>query len=450
MRLNKNHPFLLFLLSMLIGFGSACKQDSEPVGGKQMKILVGISPFLPEKEREEVFGQLMLLVLDKMPLNASLVVYDAFHIQTISTFDIPNRNAFRSTRTRLNQFKKSIQLLRFFLQPPSSETEGREIHQQGAIRFPQWSDFIGKNQILGNVDTRLVVLGNPLYIDVREPAYSMHADYFPSDGHIHLSARESVYGTIGKEKQLLNIPVHWGYLQEPWINPAHEEAVSRFWKLYTQNQGGHLETFCLDLQTVFERLMIHNRDTNAFEESNITPLHTRVEMIRIQRQIGSTDWITSNLTRNGNTKPPTLLEGPIKIGIRWRGEMDLDLYAKSDAEAETLFFEHPESQEGYYYKDHRQSPDREFEFIEYHQPIQLNRIKVWVNFFEGQTVEPPEFEARIEFDRQIYSRMISIPSLKGNQGQTGSDHEDCWVEVNLIQLMGIPASPSLILQERGE
>ena len=449
MRLKKNHPFLLFLLSILIGFGSACKQDSEPVSEKPLKIIVGISPFLPESDREEVFRQLMSLVLDKMPLNASLMVYDAFHIQTISTFDIPERKAFRSTRTRLNQFKRSIQSLQVFLQSPSSESENQGVHQQGAIRFPQWSDFIGKNQIQGNIDTRLVVLGNPLYVDEREPAYSMREDYFPSDGHINVSSRESVYGTIGKEQQLSEIPIHWGYLQEPWINPAHEEAVSRFWKLYTQNQGGHLETFCPDLPTVFERLMIHSRGTHATEDNKITPLHTRVEMIRIQRQIGSTDWITSDLTRNSKTKPPTLLEGPIKIGIRWHREMDLDLYAKSHPEAETLFFEHPESQEGFYYKDHRQSPDREFEFIEYHQPIRLDLIKVWVNFFEGQTEEAPEFEARIEFDRQIYSKMISIPSLQGNQGQTGSGHANCWVEVNLMELMGISTSPSIILSERG-
>ena len=57
--------------------------------------------------------------------------------------------------------------------------------------------------------------------------------------------------------------------------------------------------------------------------------------------------------------------------------------------------------------------------FEHHQPIRLDHIKVWVNFFEKQT------EAHIQFDRQIYSKMISISSLQGNQGQTGSGHADC-------------------------
>lgn len=432
-----NHRYLLGLLSLLICFGSACQRDIESTENKPMKIIVGISPFLPASDKEEVFQQLMSLVLDEMPLNASLIVYDAFHIQTISTFDIPERKAFRSTRTRLNQFKRSIQSLRTFLQSSPPEIEASEMTHMAAIRFPQWSDFIGKNQIQENLDTRLVVLGNPLYLDDREPEYSMREDYFPSDGHLNLTTQESVYGTNGKEHQLNNVPIHWGFVQAPWINPAHEEAVSRFWKLYTQNQGGRLETFCLDLPTVFERLMDQSIPAETSEDLPIKPLHTRVEMIRIQRMIGSTDWITSNLTKNSSFQPPTMLEGPIKVGIRWHGAMDLDLYARSAPEADTLFFENTECPEGIYFKDHRQSPDREFEFIEYHKPIQLNRIKVWVNFFEGRLESPPEFEARIEFDRQIYSKILTIPSRTGNQGQTGPDHRDNWVEIDLVELMGL-------------
>ena len=442
-----NHRIFATLLTVLLCIGTACQKNTQPAPDKPLKIIVGISPFLPEREREEVFRKLMSLVLEQMPLNASLLIYDAYHIQTISTFDIPSRRAFRSTRTRLNQFKHPIQTLRRFLQNTPLDSSEQEKSQTGAIRFPQWADFIGKNQGHTPLDTRLVVLGNPLYVDEREPGYSMREDYFPSDGHLYLSTQESVYGTLGKEGHLSDIPIHWGYLQEPWVNPAHEEAVSRFWKLYTQNQGGRLETFCLDLPTVFERLLDQGQDEPSTEAQKFKPLHTRVEMIRIQRNIGSTDWITSDLTQSNRPQPPAMLEGPVKVGIRWSGRMDLDLYAKSHPNAETLFFEHTETPEGLYYKDHRQSTDREFEFIEYHRPIRLDRMKVWVNFFEGQMQASPEFEARIEFDRQIYSKILTIPSVTGNQGQTGPDHQDCWVEINLLELLGIPVEPTFSLQQ---
>ena len=50
------------------------------------------------------------------------------------------------------------------------------------------------------------------------------------------------------------------------------------------------------------------------------------------------------------------MEGPLKIGIRWKQNIDLDLYAAPRPGAETLFFQHPRSPEGYYFKDHRSSP----------------------------------------------------------------------------------------------
>ena len=64
----------------------------------------------------------------------------------------------------------------------------------------------------------------------------------------------------------------------------------------------------------------------------------------------------------------------MKIGIRWRGDIDLDLYAAANPEAETLFFQHTRSPEGYYFKDHRSSPDREYD---------IYRIRITCRCLEG-------------------------------------------------------------------
>jgi hypothetical protein len=49
---------------------------------------------------------------------------------------------------------------------------------------------------------------------------------------------------------------------------------------------------------------------------------------------------------NATPPPPSQMVGPLKIGIRWKENIDLDLYATPRRDAETLFFQHPRSPEG--------------------------------------------------------------------------------------------------------
>ena len=73
------------------------------------------------------------------------------------------------------------------------------------------------------------------------------------------------------------------------------------------------------------------------------------------------------------------------------------LYATPRRDAETLFFQHLRSPEGYYYKDHRSSPGREYEFIEFESPVDIREVEASVNFYKGDCPEGPRGEVRIEF-----------------------------------------------------
>jgi hypothetical protein len=129
--------------------------------------------------------------------------------------------------------------------------------------------------------------------------------------------------------------------------------------------------------------------------------------------------------------------GPMKIGIRWKDNIDLDLYAAPRRDAETLFFQHTRSPEGYYYKDHRSSPGREYEFIEFESPVDVREVRASVNFYRGSLDDGPRGEVRVEFDGKIYSAPFSIRASEGNRGRSGHSQGDFWTKIPIQEMLKI-------------
>jgi len=149
------------------------------------------------------------------------------------------------------------------------------------------------------------------------------------------------------------------------------------------------------------------------------------------------DWITRDALPETAPRPPTLMVGPVKIGIRWKPDIDLDLYATPRSGGETLFFQHPHSAEGSYYKDHRTSPGREYEFIEFNVPVDIRQVEAFVNFYKGSCPAGPRGEVRIEFDGRIYSAPFFIPAATGNRGRTGNDQQAFWFRIPVQEVLRI-------------
>jgi hypothetical protein len=125
----------------------------------------------------------------------------------------------------------------------------------------------------------------------------------------------------------------------------------------------------------------------------------------------------------------------MKIGIRWRENLDLDLYASPHPGAETLFFQHTRSPEGCYYKDHRSSPGREYEFIEFEVPVAVREVEAFVNFYKGTCPGGPAGEVRVEFGNRIYSAPFSIRAAEGNLGRSGPGQADCWCRIPIPEVL---------------
>src|SRR5437667_5469451 len=98
------------------------------------------------------------------------------------------------------------------------------------------------------------------------------------------------------------------------------------------------------------------------------------------------------------------------------------------------------SPEGYYYKDHRSSPGREYEFIEFESPVDIREVEASVNFYKGDCPGGPRGEVRIEFDGRIYGATFSIPSSEGNQGRSGRSQQDFWTRIPVKEILKITAA----------
>ncbi|HEY3857014.1 MAG TPA: hypothetical protein VGO67_21735 [Verrucomicrobiae bacterium] len=400
--------------------------------------IVGISPYLQPSAKDTVFQGIVRLIVEGLPLNSKLEVYDAYNLKSITRLSVPGAKVFNSPKTRANQFASPIGEIREFLARDNAKGSGDKPMLDGSIRLPQFCDFLAQDRPSQDGEARLplLLIGSPLYQDAREPAFSMTDGYFPSDGHLRASREESVFGLSSGNGAAPRLQVDWAYFGEPWLSDLHREKVTRFWALYLERRDGRLASFSSDLATAMNAFNSGTPGAPAASNGWVADAsQTKPEMVRATRNVELVDWLTGDA--QGTTTPPSRMTGPMKIGIRWKADIDLDLYATPRKDAETLFFEHTKSPEGYYFKDHRFSPGREYEYIEFESPVDIREVKSFVNFYGGSCPGGPRGEVRIEFLNHIYSGSFAIESSDGNQGRAGKAQKRCWTEIPIREILRI-------------
>ena len=273
----------------------------------------------------------------------------------------------------------------------------------------------------------------------------MSEGYFPTDGHLLASRQQTVYGLKERMHLTPGLVVQFGYFGDPWISELHRERIQRFWGLYFQLLGGAMGSFTPDLATVFKAVHAASMDPHPIVYA-LDHEPKRIAMLRLTRNLSASDWITRDTIPSPSSEPPRSLIGPIKIGIRWRGEIDLDLYAAPRRGGEVLFFDHPRSPEGYFYKDHRASPDRDYEYIEFETAVDVRELDAAVNFYAGSAATPVTGEARVEFGGRIYAGTFQIAAQHGNEGRSGPSQKDYWAPIDLRRLLKLEEPPALRAQ----
>jgi hypothetical protein len=405
------------------------------------RFIIGISPFLDQSVKDEVYRGIIRLVVEDLPLNSALTIYDAFELKTIAQFSLPEARAFNSPKTRANQFAPAIRDLKLFLAEERHKPTNAHSSFEAAIRLPQFLDFVA-GITATNSKPSILLIGSPLYQDAKEPAFSMVDGYFPSDGHLQASREQSVYGFSGDNTVFPPLIVHWIYFGDPWLNDLHKEKVTRFWTLYLERRGAQLAAFTGDLPIALQSF--RQPGTAGVTSPNHWTVDTaqkKIEMLRVSRGVTIADWLTRDTLPAGAQAPPSIMVGPMKIGIRWKETIDLDLYATPRPGAETLYFEHVRSPEGYYYKDHRSSPGREYEFIEFESAVDVREVEAYVNFYKGACPGGARGEVRIEFAGRIYSHPFFIPADQGNLGRSGRSQEEFWTPIPIQKVLNIVQQP---------
>ena len=450
----KLHLLLPILLAWPIGLRASDPEAPAVANGSaspppaKLQVLFAISPFLETPRKDPVFREIVRFLLEGAPTGSTLAFFDGYNIKTIAELEIPRLEAFSSPKTRTTQFRQPIQDLRRFLatdHPKPESAKGVELTD--ALRLPQFLEFVSRNLSAPGRSTLVMALGSPLHVDAKEPGFSMVRGYFPSDGHLLADSSGSIYGLAGREHALASITVHRAYLSDPWASELHREKITRFWTLFIQRQGGRLGAFTGDLPTAFAALKSHAATDSipglAQVLPPLDPSQTKVEMLRITRDTTASDWISRDVVLHPAKQPPSTTVGPMKIGIRWKSDLDLDLYATPAPNRGRLYFENPRIPEGYYFKDHRSSPEREYEYIEFVEPVDVNQVTAAINFYEGRKPAGPEGEIRIEFEGRIYSERFTISASQGNEGREGPSQASYWFTIPIPEILGLAkASPT--------
>ena len=428
----------LACLCATVGIAATTTGNNPNPGAPPRSFIVGISPYLDNSQKDNVYRCVVRMLVEDLPLNSSLEIYDAFELKTIARATLPDARAFVSPKTRANQFASAIRDLKLFLAQDHAKPTNSHLTFQSGIRLPQFLDFLADNSSATNsqIAPMILLAGSPLYEDAREPGFSMVDGYFPSDGHLRASREKSIFGFDGHSEPTAAWRVVWLYFGDPWINELHKEKVLRFWTLYLERRGASLEAFTSDLSTAVQKF---HQDGPLSKASSrqwaLDPEQTKIEMLRVGRSVEIADWLTRDRLPDTPSGPPRTMVGPMKIGIRWKANVDVDLYALARPGAETLFFQHVRAPEGYYYKDHRSSPGKEYEFIEFDSPVDVREVQAFINFYKGNCPGGPRGEIRIEFDGRIYGAPFSIVAEEGNLGRTGISQEDCWTRIPIQEML---------------
>jgi hypothetical protein len=424
--------------ALLCAFGISALNAAETAkdAAPPQTFIVGLSPFLEKGVKDDVYRSLVRLLVEDLPLNSTVAVYDAFELKTITQVSLPNVRAFNSPKTRANQFASAIRDVKEFLAREHIPPTNSHLRFEAAVRLPQFLDFLAANLPAKNSSASVLLFGSPLYQDAKEPAFSMVDGYFPSDGHLLAAREKSIFGMTTNPESLPRFALYWAYFGDPWVSELHKEKVTRFWTLYLERRAAQMGSFSSDVPTTLHSYCQATPGPTAGSKGwAVAADQDKIEMLRVSRGVEIADWLTRDTLGNTPQGPPAVLVGPMKIGIRWSHNIDLDLYATPRPGAETLYFEHLRSPEGYYYKDHRSSPGREYEFIEFDTPVNVREVQAFVNFYKGRCPGGPRGEVRIEFDGRIYGGPFSLSAEEGNLGRSGRSQEDFWTRIPVQEIL---------------
>src|SRR5207248_10977282 len=109
------------------------------------QFIIGLSPFLEKNVKEDVYRNVIRLLVEDLPLNSTLAIYDAFDLKTITSVTLPSARVFASPKTRANQFAGAVRDLKTFLISDHPRPANARLNFDESIHIPQLLDFLAQN-----------------------------------------------------------------------------------------------------------------------------------------------------------------------------------------------------------------------------------------------------------------------------------------------------------------
>jgi len=387
-------------------------------------------------DREKLSDKIIKFVISDLKEGESLLVLGD-NEKTIAEFKVPDKEGYGNANVKKKKFMKGfIELKNSMKKIPLTKDNKPQLFKE-----PQILKHLATNKIVeqGENNASVLLVGTALYADEREPGFNMIDGWFPSDGHIRVDEKHSIYGTANKTNFLRNFSIHHLVTnnESDWVNELHKQRISRFWYLFIKSQDGSLPTFTIDADTAFERF------SKAIDESpeDFQFDHTanKVEMLKIAREVptlSEMDPIFMSEKASLATKAPPKHKGKLKIGIRWPcKDCDVDLYAKSEQSPKFLYFSNVKTDEGIYHKDYTSSPDtvNGLEYIDFTKDVDVNDMNIKINFFSGHAENGVPGIVRAEFDGLVYEDKFFIEATNGNKGN--EENPENWQAINFKKLL---------------
>src|SRR5258706_3991791 len=92
----------------------ASLEAAAPATAPTARYVIGLTPFLENAAKDDVYRRIIGMILEEMPLKSSLAIYDAYNLTNITQIQIPDLRAVHRGKTRAHQFKEQILRLKQF------------------------------------------------------------------------------------------------------------------------------------------------------------------------------------------------------------------------------------------------------------------------------------------------------------------------------------------------
>ncbi|GJM04767.1 MAG: hypothetical protein DHS20C09_07580 [marine bacterium B5-7] len=339
---------------------------------------------------------------------------DGYSLNTLGRFDVPESDIYKSPRARLNANREAVGQLLRFADGAALPSGSNQPSVRGAILLPQLLRQIAL-QPTTYEKYEVVVMASPVYDHPAQPNWSMAGRRFPGDGNIFSSRSQSPYAAADTPELLAGFRVHLAY-DEAVGNmniDAYAYRVQRYFTLFIEAQGGQLVSFTTDNDTALARAR-----TNA--------LATAHQFKADQENNGEASLYEREVIHEVLSRAELRQARKVSIGLTWDCEScDLDLYARSSVDTEILYYDNPSSREGVVRKEfplsYQDQGNKGFETVYYTTAVNLEKVIIAVNFYEGSAPKGVAAELRIDIAGKTYAKDILIPALEGNRGSDALD-----------------------------